>query len=101
MADTLGYKNSSDYFMLGLFSYIDAMLDNSMEYLMEQLPLNTDVKDALVSRSGKMFPFLQSIECYELGKFSCFEDIIHELGLDSDKISAFYLDAVSWADSYK
>lgn len=101
MADTLGYKNSSDYFMLGLFSYIDAMLDNSMEYLMEQLPLNTDVKDALIHRSGKMFPFLHSIECYELGEFACFEDIIHELGLESEKITAFYLDAVTWADSYR
>lgn len=101
MTDGLGYKNSCDYFMLGLFSYIDAMLDNSMEYLMEQLPLNTDVKDALVHRSGKMFPFLHSIECYELGEFARFENIIGDLGLESDKITAFYLDAVIWADSYK
>ncbi len=101
MADSLGYKNSSDYFMLGLFSQIDAMLDNSMEYLMEQLPLNTEVKDALVSRSGKMFPFIRSIECYELGEFAKFSDIIQELGLESEKIPTFYMDAVSWADSYK
>lgn len=101
MADSLDRKNASDYFMLGLFSCVDAMLDNSMEYLMEQLPLNSDVKDALVSRSGKMFPFLRSIECYELGDFSRFADIIQELDIEPEKITEFYLDAVSWADSYK
>jgi c-di-GMP-related signal transduction protein len=100
MADALGYANSSDYFMLGLFSCIDAMLDNSMEYLMEQLPLNAAVKDALVCRSGKMFPFLHAIECYEFGDFARFVDIIHELGLETNKITTFYLDAVNWADSY-
>ena len=68
---------------------------------MEQLPLNTEVKDALVSRSGKMFPFIRSIECYELGEFAKFSDIIQELGLESEKIPTFYMDAVSWADSYK
>lgn len=101
LAEALGQKNSGDFFMLGLFSCIDAMLDNSMEYLMEQLPLTTPVKNALSIRSGEMFPFLDAIERYELGDFTSFLIIIHELGIASDKITEYYFDAVSWADSYQ
>ena len=101
IAEDYGQMNSSDYFMLGLFSCIDAMLDNSMEYLMEQLPLTAAVKNALIIRSGEMFPFLHAIECYEVGDFVTFTDILNELGIESEKITDFYLDAVSWADSYQ
>ena len=101
MAQALGKTNDSDYFMLGLFSCIDAMLDNSMEYLMEQLPLTSEVKNALIFRIGDMFTFLRAIECYEMGDFINFSKIIELLGIEPDKITDFYLDAVTWADSYQ
>ena len=62
MAENLGKKNCSDYFMMGLFSLIDAMLDHNMEYLMEQLPLTDSVKEALIKKQGDMACFLQTIE---------------------------------------
>ena len=101
IAQALGKKNDSDYFMLGLFSCIDAMLDNSMEYLMEQLPLTSEVKNALIFRIGDMHTFLRAIECYEMGDFINFSKIIELLGIETDKITDFYLDAVTWADSYQ
>lgn len=99
MAEDLRKKNSSDFFMLGLFSLIDAMLDNSMTCLMEQLPLTTQVKDALCKREGTMFSFLQAIEVYEAGNWGEFEDILTTIAADPTKISGFYLDAIGWADS--
>ena len=101
IAEDLGKSNSSDFFMLGLFSLIDAMLDNSMAYLMEQLPLTDSVKDALSKREGEKLPFLQAIEFYETGQWSKFEDSLHSIGINPDRVPAFYLDSVGWADSYK
>jgi EAL and modified HD-GYP domain-containing signal transduction protein len=99
MAENSGKSNSSDYFMMGLFSLIDAMLDNSMSYLMEQLPLTGAVIDALSKRQGDMFCFLQVIECYEIGNWVEFDKILPLTGVDSDKFPSFYLDAVGWADN--
>lgn len=101
IAENIGKKNSSDYFMMGLFSLIDAMLDNSMEYLMEQLPLTESVKNALCKKQGGMYSFLHAIEVYEAGDWTEFEHIIPSIGVDPNKLPAFYLDAVGWADNYQ
>jgi c-di-GMP-related signal transduction protein len=101
MAEDLGKTNSSDFFMLGLFSLIDAMLDNSMAYLMEQLPLMTPVKDALCNREGSMFSYLHAIESYETGNWEIFDTILATISVAPDKFPGFYLDAVGWADSYQ
>jgi c-di-GMP-related signal transduction protein len=91
---------SSEFFMLGLFSLLDAMLDNSMEYLLGKLPLTDDVNDALVSRKGKLFPFLRLAETYESGNWSDFESAQEQSGISGEKIIQFYLDALGWADSF-
>jgi EAL and modified HD-GYP domain-containing signal transduction protein len=101
MAIELDRKNAGDYFMLGLFSHIDAMLDRSMEYLMEQLPLTDLVKNALILRKGDMFSFLRAIEAYEAGEWKVFDEMITNIDIDLTKIPGFYLEAVGWADSYK
>ncbi len=101
MAENVGVQNSSDYFMLGLFSLLDAMLDNDMTVLMEQLPLTESVKDALCGKKGSMTSFLQTMEAYEAADWDKFETLIPMTGVNAKKIPAFYLDAVGWADSYQ
>ncbi|AGF79363.1 EAL and modified HD-GYP domain-containing putative signal transduction protein [Desulfocapsa sulfexigens DSM 10523] len=101
IAESQGKSNSCDFFMLGLFSLIDAMLDNSMTYLMEQLPLTDSVKDALAKRRGNKLPYLQAVESYETGNWEKFEETLDLVGADRDRFPAFYLDAVGWADSYQ
>jgi EAL and modified HD-GYP domain-containing signal transduction protein len=89
---------SNDLFMLGLFSLIDAMLDNNMENLVGQLPLVPDVKEALVERKGQLFPFLHLIESYETGQWECLEEEIGKINMAENKLIDFYLDAVKLAD---
>lgn len=92
--------NSSELFMLGLFSLLDAMLDNSMEYLVGQLPLTADITEALVKRSGRLFPYLQMLEYYESCKWACLETQLADLGVSSNKVLDFYLDSVRMADIF-
>lgn len=99
IAEELGKSNSSDYFMLGLFSLIDAMLDNSMDYLMEQLPLTDGVKDALCHQEGRMYPYLEVVETYEAGHWERFDEILDTIGVAPSRYPGFYMDAVGWADS--
>ncbi|MBU0943015.1 MAG: HDOD domain-containing protein [Proteobacteria bacterium] len=101
VAIELKEENSSNFFMLGLFSLLDAMLDNSMEYLMAQLPLTDSVKNSLTERRGNMFLFLLAIEQYEIGNWEHFDQTANAIGLDQEKVTGFYLDAVGWADSFQ
>jgi EAL and modified HD-GYP domain-containing signal transduction protein len=89
---------SNKLFMLGLFSLIDAMLDSSMENLVGQLPLPLDIREALVERTGKFFPFLYLIESYEKCKWECLEEETSKMNIEAEKLIEFYLEAVKLAD---
>lgn len=92
-------ENSAELFMLGLLSLLDAMLDNDMENLMTQLPLPADVQETLVSRTGKLFPFLHMIENYEMCNWDGLEEDIATTNIKADKLMEFYINAVKIADN--
>jgi len=89
-----------DCFMLGLFSLLDAMLDVSMDVLMGQLPLSEDITQALVHKTGRLYPLLQLIVLYEVGEWNEMKTLQTQLALDEHSIMTYYLDAVRWAESF-
>ncbi len=90
--------DSGELFILGLFSLLDALLDNSMESLVGQLPLSADVSEALVNKSGKLAPYLRLVEEYEACNWSALDAEIAALHLSAAKIQDFYLNAVRLAN---
>ena len=92
--------DSGELFMLGLFSMLDAMLDNSMEYLVGQLPLTAQVRDALVKRSGILAPYLRLAETFEAGHWSALDNQLAAMKISSAKLQDFYLNAVKLADLF-
>ncbi len=93
-------KKSDDFFMLGLFSLLDAMLDNTMEFLLDKLPLTEAVNEALVHQQGELYPFLHLVERYETCQWSCVDDQLAKVGIPSERILEIYLEAVKLADMY-
>ncbi|MBA3008394.1 MAG: HDOD domain-containing protein [Desulfocapsa sp.] len=85
------------FFMLGLFSLLDAILDAPMESLMRQLPVSEGIMEALVYKTGPLFPYLQLIQLYESGQWSELDQIMTHLDLENTNIMDFYLDAVCWS----
>ena len=59
------HKNVDQFFTVGLFSLIDALVDRPMEEALEPLPLVDEVKDALLLRKGSMARALECVEAYE------------------------------------
>ncbi|MCC9600162.1 HDOD domain-containing protein [Stieleria sp. JC731] len=55
------------FYTLGLFSVLDAMLDQPMEEVLELLPLASEINDALLDHSGPMGDVLKSVLNYEKG----------------------------------
>lgn len=89
-------EDSHELFLVGLFSLIDAMLDQPMAELIKGLPLNDHVKQALVSRQGPYAPILQAVELYERGNVDkCFE-MLQEFGVSADDLGGMYLQALEY-----
>ncbi len=54
-------------FTTGLFSSIDALMDQKMEDVLSELPLASEVVDALLRREGKLGSLLSSVILFEKG----------------------------------
>jgi len=91
--------DSSELFTLGLFSLIDAILDQEMEKLMEKLPLSEPIKRALINHDGHLSHFLAVVKSYEMGDWTAFAESVAKVGIGEEKIPEYYLDAIGWADS--
>ncbi|MBC8317741.1 MAG: HDOD domain-containing protein [Desulfobulbaceae bacterium] len=89
----------SEMFILGLFSLIDAMLDTQMAQLMEKLPINPHIKDALTQQKGPLAPFLQTVITYEKNCEEGCQELLHKLGVNSADVYKMYMEAVEYADN--
>ena len=93
--------DSNEMFLLGLFSLIDAMLDQKMNTILKKLPLSHNLNAALSDRTGDLHYYLRLVETYESGNWVAFRFAQKRTGLDSETIVQFYMDAISWADSFE
>ena len=91
--------DTSELFTLGLFSLIDAIMDDSMENLMAQIPLSSKIKEVLISRTGDLNEYLSLIESYEKGDWAESEKAANILGINQDNLPQHYMESLGWADS--
>ena len=87
-----------EVFMVGMFSFMDAMLDVDMSAVMERLPLTDEVKDALINRQGLFAPFLSAAVAYERRQGQCFAEILEELNIVDAPVAELYIQAVKYAN---
>ena len=90
---------TSELFTLGLFSLIDAIMDASMEDLMSQIPLSSNIKEVLISRTGDLSGYLSLVESYERGNWGEIEEATNIMGINQDDLPRQYMESLSWADS--
>ncbi len=83
--------------IMGLFSTIDAMLNQSMADALKNILLPDTITDALVKNNGALYPIYKLITVYEKGDWAEMEEITRALKLNEDIIYSDYLQAVKWA----
>jgi EAL and modified HD-GYP domain-containing signal transduction protein len=95
LGTALGCRNVDQFFTVGLFSLIDALVDRPMAAIMQELPLADVVKEALLNRAGLMGDALNCVQAYE----RCDWDHASCVNLDEKKIRDAYLSSVEWSRS--
>lgn len=93
MAIAMNAEQPESFFTVGLFSALDALMDNSMQEILTQLPLADHISAALLHRRGLLGEVLDCVLAYERGQWK-------NLGcqqLGTHKIRDCYLDALRWA----
>jgi EAL and modified HD-GYP domain-containing signal transduction protein len=93
-------KDKSDTaFLIGLFSVLDAILDRKMNNIMEELPLEEDIKNALVNKIGVYSCFIKIAESYDRADWDVVNLVIQQMGLSEEKTSQLYIEATAWSDN--
>lgn len=84
--------NQEQMFLIGMLSHLDSILDISLEEALTQLPLNTEITEAILGKKGIHGEILQYVLEYESWQLSTlsFKDITPE------QIKDIYLEAIAW-----
>ncbi len=84
-------------FLMGLFSLLEPMLDTPVKDLVEALPLQDEVKDALCGEHNLYYQWLEVARCFESGDWAKLDALTTSLGLDPITVASSYCEALVWA----
>ena len=101
MAPILGLENrKDDLFFLGLFSLIDAFLDQPMVSVLVDLPIKEEIKAALLGQDNPLRKAYNTMQLYEKGKFETFNDLADREGIPKSQIAELYVNSLEFAHEF-
>lgn len=84
----------SEAYMMGMFSCFVYMVDATMEEILQELPVNDNIKVALLTREGKPGMLYSLILAYEKAEWKESKKLAQNLGLDHIDLVQLYVDCV-------
>ncbi|HNU92311.1 MAG TPA: HDOD domain-containing protein [Spirochaetota bacterium] len=98
IAPRIGMKDrSSDLFLTGMFSMIDAFIDQPMEEILGDLPLSEDIKTALLGGENLYRTALETAMSYERGDWDSLGLLNKQLGLGENEFPHIFQSSIRWA----
>jgi len=93
LSEMSGEQDPISYFMVGLISQLDTLLDIEMEDLLIQMPLTEKISTAILAHEGMMGEILGDVKYYQHGDF---EAVRGSMG--SNFYQMAYRHSINWAD---
>ncbi len=90
-------NSKTDLFLLGLLSIMDAILEISMDVLLEQLPVDRETKTALLGQNSSLRPLYLLMLAQESGEWSKSSELAKQLNLPDEEVAGTWWKALQWA----
>jgi EAL and modified HD-GYP domain-containing signal transduction protein len=87
----------SDLFLMGLLSVMDAILEVTMEALLEQLPVEHETKAVLLGEKSTLRPLYQLMLAQESGEWTASAALAKQLKLSDEEVASTWWQALQWA----
>ena len=94
-------SNPPTAFLVGLFSMLDALLDQKMETLIEKLPLVDEVKEALCGGQNDLSVYLMLVKAFESGNWLKVIRISKILDVDQKLLHSLFNKAILWGNGVR
>ena len=99
MAGPIGMPSQSfDLFLLGMLSLIEALVDRPKSAILAELPVDAQVRAALLENTGRMAELLTLLVAYEKGNWAEVSAEAGRLGVDEESVPGIYFEALKWAN---
>jgi EAL and modified HD-GYP domain-containing signal transduction protein len=89
-------QRAQDFFFLGLFSLIDAILERPLADALMGMPIADDVKAALLGEENCCRDLYECVLAYEKGAWERLPSLASRLSIDENETPALYAEAVQW-----
>jgi len=93
LASTMPRAQKEMAFTVGLFSLLDTLMCAPMAFVLEQLPLVPEIREALVGNRGPFGPLLEQVHAWEAGQLGG-----QMQPQQIQRMAGIYLEATQWAD---
>ena len=99
IAEELGLvEERSQFFMMGMFSLLDVLMNEQLDSLLTELPISEDIKNALLGRDGIYGQVFEIVLSYEKAEWKKVDEKTEELGLQEEKLADIYGEAIDWCN---
>nr|WP_225942030.1 HDOD domain-containing protein [Sporosarcina limicola] len=99
LAQRSGKENAAEYFLAGMFSLMDNILNWSWEDILPLISLSNKVASTLTGEKTEITPYLQLTKAVERFDWECVEHLAKEVGIDYAELSGYSQEANRWAQS--
>lgn len=96
LAKELHIRNESDYFIAGMFSAVDILMNTSMDKALIGLPLSQEVREALLGQKNRLRWYLDTVLALEQAKWEQLSKSSDYPQLPAEKYMTLYLEAIKW-----
>ncbi|MBM7556609.1 EAL and HDOD domain-containing protein [Halanaerobacter jeridensis] len=99
IAQEIGREDKSKFFMMGMFSLLDVLMNDRFENLLSELPIPEEIKSALLKEDGIFANVLKLVLAYEKAEWQKLSQNARELEIEEDKIANFYQKSIEWCNN--
>ena len=95
----LGTVKTYEFFLTGIFSSIDVLLNKPMDEIIEELPLPDEVSAALMDNKNEIREILNQVMNMEIGDWDHWNEIMTSNSkkvIGKDKLMELYFEALAW-----
>ena len=91
-------RSASQLYLLGMLSLIDVILQVPMAQVIDLLPIEKDMKAALLGEENRFFSILNLVVSYEVGDWQMCEEYQAALGIADVALPNLYVKSVAWTE---
>ena len=90
-------QSDTDLFLMGLLSIMDAILEVSMDVLLEKLPVDHETKAVLLGQNSSLRPLYQLMLAQESGEWTQSSQLAKQLKVPDEEVALTWWQALRWA----